>query len=262
LPAKVPVGAGGSYLDWKPHKITEGSRVLWLSDIHVPYHDSAALSTALRFGREKKCNHVLLAGDFVDFKAISRFQRDPDERDLYAEVLQCRKVLSVIRRAFPRAHITFMHGNHEDRLQNWLWANAPEIKDFPSIKIPAMLEFDKYRVTEVPPQRLVKIGKLVVLHGHELRGGGSGGVNPARSLFLRGGETAICGHWHRMSVHSEPSTLTRAHRTACWSVGCLCFLHPDWMPYNKWGHGCAVIEFDKTGFFRVDNREIIDGQIY
>jgi len=260
--AKLPKGLG-SYDEWKPYPL-KGTRVLWLGDVHVPYHDSVALKAALDFGLERECDHILLAGDFMDFHSISRFNKDPEDRhELSFELFRGREVLESIRDAFPKARMTFMYGNHEDRLQNFLWNRAPELKDIHALELPVLLDFKKYKIDEVPQMRLVRIGKLVATHGHELRGGGAGGVNPARSLWLKGRETAICGHWHRRSAHSEPSTLTRAHRTACWSVGCLCFLSPDFMPYNKWGHGFAIIEFNaKTGFFRVDNREILDGVVY
>ena len=49
---------------------------------------------------------------------------------------------------------------------------------------------------------------------------------------------------------------------ACWSTGCLCDLHPRYMPLNKWNHGFAIVDLDTAGGFSVRNFRIIDGKVY
>jgi hypothetical protein len=110
----------------------------------------------------------------------------------------------------------------------------------------------------VEDKRVIRSGKLACLHGHEFAGGG-GGVNPARWLFLRTGENAVCGHFHRTSEHSEPS-LSREARAA-WSTGCLCDMRPSYMPHNKWNHGFAWIDVEVDGHFALKNLRIINGKV-
>lgn len=45
------------------------------------------------------------------------------------------------------------------------------------------------------------------------------------------------------------------------SIGCLCGLHPQWLPLNKWAHGFAEITGLPDGLWRVKNYRILDGVI-
>jgi hypothetical protein len=46
-----------------------------------------------------------------------------------------------------------------------------------------------------------------------------------------------------------------------YSTGCLCELHPDYMPLNDWQHGCAVISIDDDGHASVQNLRIRHGEV-
>jgi hypothetical protein len=65
----------------------------------------------------------------------------------------------------------------------------------------------------------------------------------------------MCFHFHQTSEHTEPTI--SGEIITCWSVGCLCNLHPEYMPLNKWNHGFAEI-YNEDGFFNVKNRKIIN----
>jgi hypothetical protein len=49
---------------------------------------------------------------------------------------------------------------------------------------------------------------------------------------------------------------------SCWSGGCFCEIHPEWMPHNKWNHGFAIIDLYPDDNFRVTNLKILNGQVY
>jgi hypothetical protein len=49
---------------------------------------------------------------------------------------------------------------------------------------------------------------------------------------------------------------------ACWTVGCLCELHPEYRPMNNWNNGFAIIEQLGEGEFLVDNKRVINGKVY
>jgi len=42
------------------------NNILFLSDIHLPYHDMNALTLALNYGKEKDVNTIYLNGDIID----------------------------------------------------------------------------------------------------------------------------------------------------------------------------------------------------
>ena len=85
-------------------------------------------------------------------------------------------------------------------------------------------------------------------------------IEDARGLFLRGKASAMQGHNHQTSEHTEPNMDGKIMTT--WSIGCLCELHPQYMPINRWNHGCAFIEVADDGDFQVQNKRIMGGDIF
>lgn len=238
-------------------------RILRLSDIHYPFHDERALTAAIEYGMKHDPAIVLLDGDVIDCHDLSDYERDPRHRYTETELGMIAGELAQLRQAFPKARILWKSGNHEDRLKRYLMRRAPDLFGLPNMDVPGLVCMvggagAMERVEWIDSKRVIRCGHLALLHGHEF-GGGGGGVNPARWLFLRAGENAICGHFHRTSEHSEPS-LSRQQRGA-WSTGCLCEMSPAYMPHNKWNHGFAWIEVEASGNFRVKNIRIIDGAI-
>ena len=238
-------------------------RVLRLSDIHFPFHDERALEAALNYGNQHDPTIILLAGDILDLPNLSTHPNLNPRDLLEQEFLMMAEFLEDLRTHFPKARIVWMEGNHCVRVKHFLMRKAPELFSLPNMDVPGFLcsfagPGAMMNVEWVDDMRVVRTGKLAHLHGHEFRGGG--GVNPARWLYLRAGENAICGHFHRTSEHSEPG-LNRQARGA-WTTGCLCTTTPDWMRHTKWNHGFAWIEIDQSGDFRVKNIRIIDGKIH
>ena len=94
--------------EWEPVQLCEkAERVLVLSDIHVPYHDDAALEGALKVGDKYKPTVVFINGDLCDFYAISRWETDPDKRDFRSEIESIRAFIAHIRsRSVSYTHLT------------------------------------------------------------------------------------------------------------------------------------------------------------
>jgi len=44
-------------------------------------------------------------------------------------------------------------------------------------------------------------------------------------------------------------------------VGCLCDLHPRFMPGNQWNHGFAVVYFNEDGTFMVENKKVVEKMV-
>lgn len=240
---------------WKLPKAVE--RCLVLSDIHVPFHDPAALRIAIEYGIAQKPDAVLLNGDTMDFYAVSFHERDPRKVDWQGELDGGRKLLHMLRTAFPDIPIYFKAGNHEIRLERHLMQHAPILLGAPEFELPSLLRFGEYGIEYIPNKTNVYAGKLNIIHGDEYKG--SGGVNPARWLSLRTGEPALCGHFHRTSAHMDRTI--RHDVRGWWSTGCLCELTPDYLPYNQWNHGFAIVHINKDGTFEVENLGIIEGKV-
>jgi len=243
----------------EPLVIKGNHRILVLSGIHVPYHDTNAVETAIEYGKQIKPTVILLNGDIGDFYAISRFQKDPRKRDLASEVYMARNFLYTLRRLFPTQAIYFKAGNHDIRWDHYLINNASDLVGIEEFSLQSILHLDKLNITFIPDKQLVRMGRLVALHGHEFGSSMFSPVNIARGLYLRAKDNAICGHHHQTSEHTEPNINGRV--TTCWSVACLCELHPDYMPINKFTHGFAHVKVFDNEDFEVTNYRIVDGKI-
>ena len=240
----------------KPFKLPNG-RILVLSDIHIPYHDDKALSAALDYAETIGIDHILLLGDICDFFAVSRWQKNPEERNLSQELMFTRQFLQHLRERF-KGRIIYKIGNHEERWESYMYTKAPEICGVADFEIYNLLNFAKYGVEEVKGRQKIKAGKnLTLIHGHELFGSAAP-VNFARTLQTNLGVCAIAGHRHTTSQHCFKSADNKYIH--CWSLGCLCDLEPEYAVLNKWNHGFMIIELDGDDFY-VDNKRIIKGQI-
>jgi hypothetical protein len=201
---------------------------------------------------------VLLNGDTLDCYSLSKYEKDPRKRTFSDELQSARELLEAIRDAFPGCPIYFKIGNHEERYERYLSFKAPELLGCTDFKLENLLRFGEYGVQLITDKRIIKAGKLSIMHGHEFFGGGAG-VNPARGYFMRAKESVMCGHNHQTSEHTEP-TLSGDIITA-WSTGCLSELHPMYMPVNKWNLGFAFVEIESDGTFKVHNKRIFNGKI-
>jgi hypothetical protein len=245
---------------WTPHVMDVLGPVGIISDVHVPYHSEIAVAAAIGYLKEQNLSGLLLNGDIADFYAISRYMKDPAQRDFKGELEAVRTFIEWVRHEFPEIPIVMKAGNHEERWTHWLWQHAAEISDDPRMSLGAWLDLEKHNVTLVEDQRPVMLGKLPVLHGHELPRGMAAPVNVARGVFLRTGSSGLVGHSHRTSNHAESDMWH--HETACWSTGCLCDLRPDYARINRWNWGFAMATVHEGGAFDVQNYRVMsDGTV-
>ena len=243
---------------WGAVQIDGPARCLILSDLHIPYHDPQALQVALDYGVQHKATMVLLNGDICDHFALSRWEKDPRERDFPGEVAKTRQFLIGLSEMFPKARVLYKTGNHEERYENYLRMKAPELLGVANFEWSEVFGVDKANL--VDGKRPVKIGQLNVIHGHEYVFNISNPVNPARGMFLRAKTHVLGGHFHQTSQHSAKSLEGKV--VSAWSTGALCDMNPEYRPLNDWNHGFAFVEIGRDGSFHVDNLRIIAGKVF
>lgn len=195
----------------------------------------------------------------ADFYSMSFWMTDPRERKFGRELKMMRDFLGLVRDGFPDADIVYKIGNHEERYIRYMTVKAPELLSVSSFDFEEITHCNKYNVKVVGDKRIVKIGYLNAIHGHEFGKGTFSPVNPARTFFLKGKEHCIGAHFHQTSQHSEKTM--NEDVIGCWSIGCVSDLHPDYRPINAWNHGFALVERDGHKF-EVSNKKIIDGKVY
>jgi predicted phosphodiesterase len=244
--------------DFTPYEIKQ-SRILIISDLHFPYQNNKAVEVALDYGKSKKVDCILINGDLIDFANISRHEKDWRHRSITDEFDAVKSFLKSLRLNFPKTKIVYKLGNHDERWEKFLYAKAPEVFDMPEFQLEIILKLGELKIDIVKDKRPIILGKLTVLHGHELMG--MGGVNPARATFTKTLEDTLVGHYHRTSSHSEPTMNNRLINVH--SQGCLCDMNPMFMPINKWNLGFSYVELNiKTDEYFLDNKKIVNNKVY
>ena len=245
-------------LTYEPYRISQ-SKILILSDLHFPYQDNQAIKAALNYGKQREVNCIVINGDLIDFANISRHEKDWRHRSVAEEFEITRQFLKMLRKEFPKAKIVFKEGNHDERWEKFLFLKAPEIFDDSEFTLESRLKLGELKIDIVKDKLPIQIGKLNILHGHELNG--SGGVNPARATFLKTIDNVLIGHCHRSSQHTEPTFNGDVIVTT--SQGCLCGMYPMFARVNKWNHGFSFVEHEiNTGEYVLHNLKIIKGKVY
>ena len=227
-----------------------------LSDIHFPYHDLTALTCAIKHLKEQEIDCLYLNGDIQDFYSISRHEKEKDMRDFKREVDMNRDFLQRLRDIFRTIPIYYKLGNHENRFARSLQLQAEEFAQLHDLQFDIFFRLDKLGITMVEDWQGMEMGDLLVLHGHELYGGG--GINPSQNLFNKTICNTLIGHVHRTSATQKKTGFKEFINT--YSTGCLTLLSPKYMPFSMHNHGFAIVEIE-NGKSKVKNIQIRDGKI-
>jgi len=234
------------------------SRTLILSDLHIPYHNVRALNAVFNFALKQQIKAILLNGDLIDMHTLSKFLVDPRKRNFKQEIETTNLFLDILQYAFPSAKVYYKVGNHCERLEKYLMAKAPELLGFEEYKLSNLLKTYARGIEVIEDKRIINMGPLAVLHGHEVNMRGTT-VNPARTLFLKVKKSCLCSHLHASSQHTEKRL--DGHLISTWSTGHLAEEHPAYAPINNWNLGFAMVDFDKE-FFEVSNYKVINDKVF
>ena len=246
-------------MEFEPYNLPDLKKLLIFGDVHIPYYSIDSLSRMIEYALPLGIDGIILNGDIIDFYHLSVFTKDPLRRHFVEEIEITILLLKKLKEIF-NCQIFFKYGNHEERYEHYLRLKAPEMIGTKAFRLNEILMLDEIGIDYIKDKRTVKFGKLNILHGHELKGGIIAPVNPARGVFLRAKENTIVNHFHSDSKHSEP-TLNNSH-LSCWSIGCMCDLHPEYAPNNRWVHGFGIVEMlDDNGSFTVETKQIINQKI-
>ncbi|MGV9141317.1 MAG: metallophosphoesterase family protein [Promethearchaeota archaeon] len=192
--------------------VAKESKNLVISDLHVPYHDDSAVNCMFKYAKDYKPTRVVINGDLIDFYSLSDFDKCPERKDnITDEIYKSREFLSKLRKVVGKdARIDFLHGNHENRLQKYMWRNR-ELYGLDSLELKNLLDLKKYNIKEVQADRdywsklmgEVKVGDTTIMHGDGRLNRARSSANPGYSAFNtmrnRIGESVIIGHTHRMA---------------------------------------------------------------
>lgn len=237
-----------------PNKV---KRAIILSDIHIPHHDQAALALALEYARVVKPDTIVLNGDIADFSNVSSYRKDPHEIITFAdELLETRDFLRRLRSDHAKASIYYTVGNHELRIEKYLFDRAPELSSLPELSISALLHLKKFDVQFVDQTDRVKLGDLEVFHGEIVK---THSGEAARAHMMKRGGSVLIGHVHKLGV---------VYKTDRWGEhvaienGHLSKPDPSYMIDPVWNQGFSEVHYNElTGQFSVRQHHIRNGSL-
>lgn len=259
----------------------------------ISTHDEAAIDVAHQMMAQAQewygLDVVINAGDNLDLPAFGSHRSAPGYMTTTQNALTRASEEAAIQRALaPEAEISWIEGNHEQRLTNFLIDKAPQLlglgrvplegdeEEEPVNSVPFLCRFDEYDVNWVGPYPDGEVwinDHLRFEHGR-LYGSSPGTTAPK---YLKDGVSVGFGHIHRSEMVQETRHTPRGPRTHfAGSPGCLCRLDSK-VPSAKtgvdatgeqsgkrvenWQHGIWFFWYEETGrqFVRVDAVDIWGG---
>jgi len=235
---------------------------LFISDPHIPYHDKNSWDITLKIAKHINPDIVYFGGDTIDCLSVAHWTKDPNrELNFQDEINQTVECLTQYRDAFPRATFYHRKGNHELRLQQFLWERAKEISVLKCLDLDELLEFKKLHIESHdggPSRAPHKIGKLNHLHGDELQLG-SNVIQIAVSAYRKANVNLIFGHHHAFQTYFKRDL--NGNDRGVWVNGCLCALNADYMPVPNWQRGFSIITYASSGYFNVQQVPFFNGKV-
>lgn len=251
----------------EPSTKEETEIVVFLSDVHAPFHDKAAVAAVVEYIAQHQPHRVVLNGDITDFYAMSRFDKDINRREtLGEEISQSNGIRSQIRRAVPNAVIDENEGNHEARLSAFINRNAEALREFMTLPTVAsalepssLCDYEYYQINGHGDEGFLLRDNFWVKHGEFVRQ--DAGMS-AKAQMLRAFVNGISGHTHRLGEFIYRSQTGQKYTWI--EGGCLCDLDAPYMRGGvpNWVQGFAVGQFStKTDSYKIETVEIEEGKI-
>jgi len=180
-----------------------------LPDIQYPYHDALVLSKIVKVIEDLQPDAIFQIGDAIDFPQVSRWTKGTAGE--YAPTLQkhidgFKGVLRDLRAAAPQAKITWLEGNHDLRLRDFVQKYAAPLRTLDALTTDSLFELPEVGVSYVQGPVRVATNTYAV-HGHEFSGYASTPQAWDTKFVKRYGsdKNVIFGHTH------QPYLLTRAY---------------------------------------------------
>ncbi len=229
-----------------------------VTDVLRPMHDRDALSIALQTIEEIQPDEIILNGDMLDLSDWSdKFVQSPEFSNLLQKsVIELGWWIAQFHNVAPEAKISFILGNHEERLDRAIIRNLPLAYGLKSINdldgksllsIENMIAFNDFEVNwskQYPYGEIWLNKRTRVSHGKVIAAG-SGATAMKFSKLSNNNE--IFGHIHR--IETAVKTIydhEGSHDVGAYSFGCLCKTDgsvPSNIPNLNWQSGFGVVTY-------------------
>lgn len=227
-----------------------------LNDVHHPFEDKQRYALALKIMKSASINHIYLNGDIGEFQGVSAWPMHPsDKTDFCKELNYLNKRFDELMETFPGVSVTYICGNHENRLFRYIRDIAPAL--WGTMDCPALLQFErrpKWKFVDYEPSQLVRCGKANLYLRHEPLGGGQ---NPAKITAEKSSVDIAFGHTHVYQVHTHRKFGPTPLFTKAYSLGWLGDKSRHVFDYrgskDNWVLGFTLVECDaKSGEYTLE----------
>lgn len=247
----------------------------FLPDSHGAHVDRAALRALLTDLEYLKPREIYLMGDHLDcggFLAQHHTLGYVAEAEITFEddVAEANTLLDRVQEICPKAAITYLEGNHEERIEKWIvnsvLRNQKDARYLRSLVGPEIvLNLDKRGIRYVKKsecydgcrvQGTVRAGKCYVTHGTKH------GKNAANQMLNRFNACVVFGHVHKLMQSADRNV--KDGEIGAWSVGHISRQQPLWKHGDPtdWSQGYGFQIVERSQDFLHINVHIIDGQSF
>jgi hypothetical protein len=187
--------------------------------------------------------------------AVSSHSKDPARaKRLKEELADVNRALDQIESVAGK-HVTFIEGNHEDRLRRYIWDKAPELDGVSDLR--GLLGLDRRSWSHVRYRDYYRLG--VVTYTHDL---GRSGKNAAGQSLADFGGNLVFGHSHRGGVVYQGEAKGASH--FCLNVGWLGDVtQVDYMHRARaerdWQLGFGLVDYRDNGMVSAQFVPIVGG---
>ena len=179
------------------------ARTLVAGDAQIPFQDEQAFERFQRAVVETQPDNIVFVGDMVDLPSMSRFaQRTEWVGSTQDAIDQYHNFLAQTRSNAPDANISVVHGNHEQRMDDYIRKNAAEVlglrranasHELAVLTLQYLVRYEDLEINSIdgyPNGTLWLEDNLKAIHGTNVAKGGS---NAAKYLKEER-ETTLYGH--------------------------------------------------------------------
>ena len=219
------------------------------SDIHSKISDEFTVNCFVDTIRRVQPDVVCLAGDIVDFECLSSHGGNDHRRFTISDEMEwLDQFLLDVREAAPNAQITYVCGNHENRLLRHFANESPFVKellcDYHGFNFAKLLGLDKYEINFVSKDDLTVYKESAIRH--EV----SKNYIMLNDTLVIGHEPAIKklkmpslhGHIHQYVVQNNYSLTHGAFQHV--QLGAMCKLDSTYCCAAHWDNGFMISHLD------------------
>lgn len=144
-----------------------------VSDLQIPFQDRLALKKTLQVISDMQPDAVVQIGDLIDAPQVSQWTKHGAGE--YALTLQRHidevkdSFFSPLRQAAPRAAVTWISGNHDSRIHDYVKKYGYPLSALDALSMENLFELERFEVQYVKGPHRIGTNTYAV-HGHESGG--------------------------------------------------------------------------------------------